>query len=218
MLKTFLSELTTQSKTAFSLGTLLIVLRGLSTLRTLRDLMVLRFCPVELPLTSNSRQNTVFSCENNSRNFIFATLGRFCLFWLTWTWRPPEHNTPRWHPECSRNLCSNCRGEGQRRDQQSENDWMETLLFLHLIDPVFFVSTNSYNLPLKPFQQQKWWWTCSQSRWGSCCEDSSPPQGPRLPGRWSWGRWWSWWECRRKDTSLRRVLPGGTWIQSKKRI
>ena len=70
MLNTFFKELTTQSNTAFSLGTRLIVFKGLgknhkltidfltivkvlvylNTLRTLSDLMVLKFVPVEVPL------------------------------------------------------------------------------------------------------------------------------------------------------------------------
>lgn len=50
MLNTFFKELTTQSKTAFNLGTRLMVLRGLKTRKTRKDLMVLRFWPVELPL------------------------------------------------------------------------------------------------------------------------------------------------------------------------
>lgn len=45
MLKTFLSELTTQSKTALSFGTRLIVLRGRSTRSTLSDLIVFKFLP-----------------------------------------------------------------------------------------------------------------------------------------------------------------------------
>lgn len=50
MLITFFRELTTQSNTAFSLGTLLIVFRGLKTLKTLNDLIVERFEPAEDPL------------------------------------------------------------------------------------------------------------------------------------------------------------------------
>ena len=50
MLKTFLSELMTQSKTALSLGTRLMVFKGRSTRRTRRDFMVARFSPPELPL------------------------------------------------------------------------------------------------------------------------------------------------------------------------
>ena len=50
ILNTFLSELTTQSNTAFSLGILLIVFSGRKTRRTLKDLMVLKFCPVVDPL------------------------------------------------------------------------------------------------------------------------------------------------------------------------
>ena len=71
MLNTFFKELTTQSNTAFSLGTRLIVFKGLkkknhkltidfltivnvlvylNTLRTLSDLIVLKFVPVEVPL------------------------------------------------------------------------------------------------------------------------------------------------------------------------
>jgi hypothetical protein len=50
MLNTFLSELMTQSKTAFNFGTLLMVLRGRRTRRTRSDFMVPRFSPPELPL------------------------------------------------------------------------------------------------------------------------------------------------------------------------
>jgi len=47
MFITFFSEFTTQSNTALSFGTLLIVLRGRNTRSTLRDLIVLRFFPAE---------------------------------------------------------------------------------------------------------------------------------------------------------------------------
>lgn len=47
MLNTFLREITTQSKTALSFGTRLIVFRGLKTLSSLRDLS---FWPVGVPL------------------------------------------------------------------------------------------------------------------------------------------------------------------------
>ena len=50
ILNTFLSELTTQSNTAFSLGILLIVFSGRKTRSTLKDFMVLKFCPVVDPL------------------------------------------------------------------------------------------------------------------------------------------------------------------------
>ena len=50
MLNTFFKELTTQSNTAFNFGTRFMVLSGRRTRRTRRDLIVLRFCPVELPL------------------------------------------------------------------------------------------------------------------------------------------------------------------------
>ena len=43
MLNTFFKELTTQSNTALSLGTLLMVFNGLRTRKTLNDLIVLRF-------------------------------------------------------------------------------------------------------------------------------------------------------------------------------
>ena len=50
MLKTFLSELMTQSNTALSFGTLLMVFKGLSTRKTLKDLITPKFSPAELPL------------------------------------------------------------------------------------------------------------------------------------------------------------------------
>ena len=50
ILNTFFKEFTTQSNTAFNLGTRFIVFKGLNTRRTLRDLIVARFCPVVLPL------------------------------------------------------------------------------------------------------------------------------------------------------------------------
>ena len=56
MLKTFFKELMTQSKTAFSLGTLLMVLRGRRTRRTLRDFITARFSAPELPLRANACQ------------------------------------------------------------------------------------------------------------------------------------------------------------------
>ena len=56
MLNTFFSELMTQSKTAFSLGTLLMVLRGRRTRRTLRDFITARFSAPELPLRANACQ------------------------------------------------------------------------------------------------------------------------------------------------------------------
>lgn len=48
MLITFFRELTTQSKTAFSFGTLLMVLSGRKTLKTRSDLIVARFWLAEL--------------------------------------------------------------------------------------------------------------------------------------------------------------------------
>ena len=50
ILNTFFREFTTQSNTAFSFGTRLMVFSGLNTRNTRRDFMVLRFWPVELPL------------------------------------------------------------------------------------------------------------------------------------------------------------------------
>lgn len=50
MLITFFREFTTQSKTALSFGTLLIVLSGRKTLKTLNDFMVDRSAPASLPL------------------------------------------------------------------------------------------------------------------------------------------------------------------------
>ena len=60
MLNTFLSELMTQSKTAFNFGTLLMVLRGLSTRSTRRDFMVPKFSPPELPLQSHINLRSIF--------------------------------------------------------------------------------------------------------------------------------------------------------------
>ena len=50
ILITFFNELTTQSNTAFSFGTRLIVFNGLSTLKTRSDFIVDKFWPAELPL------------------------------------------------------------------------------------------------------------------------------------------------------------------------
>ena len=50
ILNTFFRELTTQSNTALSFGTLLIVFKGRSTRSTRKDFMVLKLEPVELPL------------------------------------------------------------------------------------------------------------------------------------------------------------------------
>jgi hypothetical protein len=47
MLKTFFNEITTQSKTALSFGTRLIVLRGRKTRKSFKDLS---FWPVGVPL------------------------------------------------------------------------------------------------------------------------------------------------------------------------
>ena len=66
MLKTFLRELMTQSKTAFSLGTLLIVFRGRRTLRTLRDFITARFSAPELPLRKTFRSED--DPDNSSRH------------------------------------------------------------------------------------------------------------------------------------------------------
>lgn len=52
MLMTFFSEFTTQSKTAFNLGTRLIVFKGRRTRSTRNDLIVERFWPALLPLLS----------------------------------------------------------------------------------------------------------------------------------------------------------------------
>lgn len=50
MFMTFFNELTTQSKTALSFGTRLMVFRGRNTLSTRSDLMVDKFVPTEPPL------------------------------------------------------------------------------------------------------------------------------------------------------------------------
>ena len=55
MLKTFFNELTTQSNTAFSLGTRFKALSGLNTLNTRRDFIVFKFLPgVSLSLNTNA--------------------------------------------------------------------------------------------------------------------------------------------------------------------
>lgn len=56
MLITFFREFTTQSNTALSLGTRLIVFNGRSTLSTRNDLIVDKFCPAELPLKMVNRK------------------------------------------------------------------------------------------------------------------------------------------------------------------
>ena len=61
MLNTFLRELITQSNTAFSLGTLLIVFRGLRTRNTRSDFITPRFSPAELPLKRNILCSFIFS-------------------------------------------------------------------------------------------------------------------------------------------------------------
>lgn len=58
MLITFFKEFTTQSNTAFSFGTRLIVFNGRSTLSTRNDLIVDKFCPAELPLKSDDEKGT----------------------------------------------------------------------------------------------------------------------------------------------------------------
>ncbi len=72
ILMTFFKELTTQSKTAFSLGTRLIVFNGRNTLNTLRDLMVPRlavadfpFVPVEFPVIPLQKQKCFVYFEAN---------------------------------------------------------------------------------------------------------------------------------------------------------
>lgn len=60
MLITFFKELTTQSNTALSFGTRLIVFNGRSTLNTRNDLIVDKFCPAELPLKEANRK--FFKC------------------------------------------------------------------------------------------------------------------------------------------------------------
>lgn len=62
MFITFFKEFTRQSKTAFSLGTRLIVFKGLSTRSTRNDLIVDRLWPAELCLW------TMRSCRLKSKN------------------------------------------------------------------------------------------------------------------------------------------------------
>lgn len=57
MFITFFREFTTQSKTAFNFGTLFMVLSGRNTLKTLKDFIVDRFWPAELPLQRNVGMN-----------------------------------------------------------------------------------------------------------------------------------------------------------------
>ena len=71
MLKTFLSELMTQSKTALSLGTRLMVFKGRSTRRTRRDFIVARFSPPELPLEEE---------DKNIQKVIMISRGAFSSF------------------------------------------------------------------------------------------------------------------------------------------
>ena len=61
MVKTFDNEVITQSKTAFSFGTRLIVFNGRRTRRTRNDLIVLRFFPAPCSLKKN--QNDWFFFE-----------------------------------------------------------------------------------------------------------------------------------------------------------
>jgi hypothetical protein len=71
MLNTFLREFITQSKTAFSFGTRLMVFKGRSTRRTRKDFIVPRFSPPELPLKKFRQKKRVFN-----------------VFWLTPIWMP----------------------------------------------------------------------------------------------------------------------------------
>lgn len=89
MLNTFLRELTTQSKTALSFGTRLMVLSGLRTRRTRKDLMVLRFCPVELPLINEKMKTSLREC--------WSLTERQKLLW---------HRTLRRHQASSKSLYS----------------------------------------------------------------------------------------------------------------
>lgn len=57
MLMTFFKEFTTQSNTAFNFGTRFIVFNGLSTLNTLNDFIVDKFCPAPF-LTPLEQGNT----------------------------------------------------------------------------------------------------------------------------------------------------------------
>ena len=77
MLKTFFRELMTQSKTAFSLGTLLMVLRGLSTLSTLRLFITARFSAPELPLQGgfSNRPGQSVSVRNRGEKVVAFNLG-----------------------------------------------------------------------------------------------------------------------------------------------
>ena len=77
MLKTFFRELITQSKTAFSLGTLLMVLRGLSTLSTLRLFITARFSAPELPLQGgfSTGQDSPSQSETEGRRLLLLISG-----------------------------------------------------------------------------------------------------------------------------------------------
>lgn len=68
---TFLSELTTQSNTAFSFGTRLIVLSGRSTRSTLSDLMVERLLVISLPPSPLKLKKISLDCHASARSIVY---------------------------------------------------------------------------------------------------------------------------------------------------
>ena len=136
MLNTFFKELTTQSNTAFSLGTRFIVFRGRRTRKTRSDFMVLRFWPVELPL------------KVRSWNFVQNKCVRKCK--LTQTSMLRVHSRQQWRPVCSRSPCSSCPGGAQPRGPTPAQK-------------NFYKRSTNISSPSVTSPGQKCRWKCSQN-------------------------------------------------------
>ncbi len=78
MLKTFLSEITTQSKTALSLGIRLIVFKGLRTRRSFRDFSL---CPVGVPLLDRRSFTSWFNKLDPKIQLIIWLICTSSSFW-----------------------------------------------------------------------------------------------------------------------------------------
>lgn len=85
MFMTFFKELTTQSKTALSLGTRLMVFNGRNTLSTRSDLIVDKFVPTVPPLKYHTRHisNILTKCIcNNGQVYTLIVCKQMCIIVL----------------------------------------------------------------------------------------------------------------------------------------
>ncbi len=176
MLSTFLSEITTQSKTALSLGTRLIVFSGRSTLNSFRDLS---FWPVGVPLQNDIALVTSIPVWHQCQSRILTPV----CDRKRW-----GHSSRQWCPWSSRSPSNRHQGGGQNPDRSSEmctiGSFKERIKVWSVISPLMCT-------PL-----WRWRWRSNPPPRGSHFALTSHRPDPRMPERSSSGRSQTWWTCR----------------------